>query len=223
MQLMRTSLYIFVIMALTLSAPNANAQSRSIYGLEDEVKITQPQTQPINAKPITLQESIAAFREFQAAFLNEDLEYMLSILSEPEKSKAVAQINSNGALYYINSNKPIVTWKIRCVACWDDEVHGRQCAIQDRRFPPSKHNNKFYSNQHLFKKENGLVTLAERTSSNVKRGRRLEKMQKNNNRVCNLDKYDLQLGTPNKNEANKDDAVKNLLLGVTGVLDALGN
>jgi hypothetical protein len=133
-------------------------------------------------------EAIKTMREYQVATRNNDMEYLLSILADPEKSFAATEIRGKGLLNYVNIGEPIQKWQLRCAACWEDTDEGEICALQDRRYLPSKYNNKYVSSLYLFKRINNTSYITERLLTHKGRGRKLKNAMKKNNQVCDIDK-----------------------------------
>lgn len=138
--------------------------------------------------PITTEDAIATFRELQAAYINNDAEYLLSILADPEKSEAMKIIKKDGLAYYLSNGQDLIAWQLRCVACWEDAVEGRLCAIEDRRWPPSKRNEKYFPGLYALKRINGTTYITEKEFPASKRARKLKQAMKKNGRICDIDK-----------------------------------
>jgi len=221
-----SQIIVVVVIGWTLSfSPAIFAQSSAPFGLADEAEPIMPSREQVIANPamtpamtpaMRMDQAIATLREFQAAVLNNDTEYLLSILVEPEKSKVESIIAKSGPLHYVNLGEPITRWQLRCAACWDDEDAGEVCAVTDRRYIPSKHNNVYYSNLYLLKKSAGTSYISEKLLTHKKKGRKLKKRMKKNNRVCDFDQYTLELATP-----QQTNAAKNLLNGIGAVIGAI--
>lgn len=139
--------YCFVWCLLSVSF--AAAQTGSIYGLEDEAVIPKPRTEN---HAITMDEALATMREYRAAAVNNDLEYLVSTLANPRKSQLVDGVKIIGLPRFLGLTKPVHSWDIKCAACWNDESRGQICVLRaDLRYA-SKHNNTYRRGRYVVKK-----------------------------------------------------------------------
>jgi len=130
--------------------------------------------------------AIETMQEYMSAARQNDAECLLSILAEPEKSRATSEIRRRGLSYYVNYDIPIERWELHCTACWIGDA-GTTCAIADRRYQPSKYNNKYDGGLYILKNDIGSsFYITGRPLIYGEDGRKVVKKMKKEYQVCDI-------------------------------------
>lgn len=200
----------------------AAGQSNVPFGFAD--KAGAPKAVPVvavtSAAPMTVDQALATFSEYQAAMLNNDVEYLVSTLIDPERTEAIEAIQERQSINYIGLNKPLISWETDCAACWEDDTEGHICAITEERPFPHRDGVARFSNVFLLKNQDGASYIFRRQGVNGKSWRRLRKKMKKSNRVCDLENRTIHLNAPPSIPSTQDGARK-MLRGIGAVLKEL--